>query len=224
MDVADFGILIYDFHQSVRLLEKILLQKDTLYKNRHALVTTGIETCGALNIFFENYIIVYKEWILSEVRINRGDLDGLKSGSFDAFSLITSKAQMFFVSFKTALLFLRMYQDALYKCLNGTSSGSMSAIKNEKNPVRILFEKEMPHYTEWFLQFKDKRDHVKFGRSCSITGPRDDLGIIFNEVTEHNGIVADIKAAFHLSDLIKAVSNSIQVTSVVSSYFEKANE
>lgn len=215
MDVADFDTQIYQFHQSFRSLEKVLESRtDRAPKIRHSLVNIGIETCAALGMFFDNYLIIYRDWVLSEVRFNAGDLQGIQNDSFDAFYLISSKRQYFFVSFKAVLFFLRLYQDGIYRCLNNSTSGSMSGISNDRNPVRQIFSRELPTYYEWFSGFRVKRDHVKFGRSCSMAGPRDNLGVIFNEVTDQNGVVVDLRTAFHLSDIIKAIQMSIEVTKV----------
>jgi hypothetical protein len=93
------------------------------------------------------------------------------------------------VMYKTAILMIRAYQDSLCRVLLislGLRAGgytSMSkALKNERNLVRLLIQREVPEYPDWFSRWRELRNRVKSGAPLGLTAMRGDVGVVFSHM------------------------------------------
>ncbi|HEX2753447.1 MAG TPA: hypothetical protein VHP34_10180, partial [Alphaproteobacteria bacterium] len=76
-------------------------------------------------------------------------------------------------------------------------------------------------YSDWFEDFKDKRDLVKLGQHFFICGPESNLGIGFSLGTSEGGLVIDVKSkyTYRLTDLMKAIKFSEMLLDKIAEVF-----
>jgi len=133
--------------------------------------------------------------------------------------------------YKALFYFVRAYQDTLYGTLlvlNGQSAGPFTSMQScmgkKENKYRNKINLVIPEYIDWFLQWREKRNRIKSGVSCSFTGPADQLGVIFNIVKgKENAIVSDLKSAVRLEDAVEAIKMSYELAKYINSITTKSS-
>ena len=127
--------------------------------------------------------------------------------------------------YKAMFYFVRAYQDALYgtlKELIGESAGKyttiMESLSKKGKQYRDRIEKAIPGYFDWFIPWREKRNKIKSGISCSLGKQSDQLGIMLSDVDgEKNAIRSDMKSLVTPEDVIEAVKMSHEFAEYVNS-------
>ena len=127
--------------------------------------------------------------------------------------------------YKAMFYFVRAYQDTLYgslRELSGEPAGKyttiMECLSKKGRQYRDRIEKAIPRYFGWFISWREKRNKIKSGISCSLGKQSDQLGIILSDVDgEKNAICSDMKSLVTPKDVIEAVKMSHEFAEYVSS-------
>ena len=95
---------------------------------------------------------------------------------------------------KSAIVFLRAYQDALYGAANIISGNAWGRYPQMKKALQgngllpDILREEVPGYAPWFLPWKEVRDEIKLGiGSASLTNQRKSARIVFHRIKANGG-------------------------------------
>jgi hypothetical protein len=120
------------------------------------------------------------------------------------------------ILYKAMLLFVRAYQDVMYRCLltalgqhAGAHSSMRDAATREANPVRQVLDVELTTYLAWFASWRFQRNRVKQGTNVSFQISPTELGVTF---TPRSGTP---QQTVSLSDIAEALVTSARLTALV---------
>ncbi len=134
----------------------------------------------------------------------------------------------FRIVYKSLFYFIRVYQDVLYQLLNNllgerSPTGSMSSALAANNPVGQMLREQADGYPDWFADWRNKRNAVKYGVNFSIAGPDMNLGVGFSSYDEAtNGLIGgNWEDAVRLGDIASALRQCQRIIQMVASQVER---
>ncbi len=230
MDLEEkFIEIIALLKEIIKTLQENLSQKSNFNNlQRHKVTSSGYDIVFFSSIFMAAYRKAERAWGDEERLMN-------KLGPFE-FSKISMRMKTDYqnelaIVFKALFYFVRAYQDTLYGTLlvlDGQSVGPFtsmqSCIGKIENRYRNRIDLAVPEYIDWFLRWREKRNRIKSGVSCSLAKPANQLGVIFNIVKgKENAIVSDLKSVVTLQDAVEAMKMSYELAKYINSIITKSS-
>ena len=200
------------------------LSNRTSFNNlqRHKVTSSGYDIVYFSSIFMDVHKKAERSWSNDEKLMNElGPLE------FSKIRIETRRSYQNELGtvYKAIFYFIRAYQDALYgtiRELDGEPAGKYTTIQEclskKGKQYRDKIDKAIPRYFDWFISWREKRNKIKSGISCSLGKQSDQLGIMLNDVDgEKNAIRSDMKSLVTLEDVIEAVKMSYELAKYVNS-------
>lgn len=132
--------------------------------------------------------------------------------------------------YKAYFFFIRSYQDAIYKfllCLQEQKAGSYSSMKDAIDEKKNTFKTsnivgkylhkylQSHEYVSWFLDFREKRNRIKYGVQEAYSAKDYQPSLILCEVRDNDRgahIISDISKRFGLKELSECILWSDKIT------------
>ena len=224
MDIEEnFVETIVQLKEIIKILQDNLFQKSNFNNlQRHKVTSSGYDIVYFSSIFMDVHKKAERAWSDEEKLMN-------ELGPFE-FSKIrmgmrTDYQNELATVYKALLYFVRAYQDTLYGTLlvlDGQSVGPFTSMQScmgkKENKYRNKISLAIPEYIDWFSRWREKRNRIKSGVSCSFARPANQLGVIFNIVEgKKNAIVSDLKSVVTLKDAVEAIEMSYRLAKYVNS-------
>ena len=95
----------------------------------------------------------------------------------DAFDANLEASQKLCLAYKTFFIFIRALHDAIYACLlekwPGQMGGKLTSLSDafkglKEKPAAALIRARIPEFEVWFMQFRDDRNNIKYGRGSGV--------------------------------------------------------
>ncbi len=126
------------------------------------------------------------------------------------------------LAYKHLFYVVRALQDALYAAFSeasGMRSGAYSSVNDglkDGKRLRLLLDDRQSDYSDWFADWREKRNRVKAGVNFGITG-HPDFGITINSVSDDGALIADCSGAssIYASDVTRAVAASNELAMII---------
>lgn len=189
---------------------------------RHKVTSSGYDIAFFSSIFMDIHKKAERAWSNDEKLMN--ELGPLEHSTI-SMEMRKSYQNELGTVYKAMFYFVRAYQDTLYgslRELSGEPAGKyttiMECLSKKGKQYRDKINKAIPGYFDWFILWREKRNKIKSGISCSLGKQSDQLGIILSDVDgEKNAIRSDMKSLVTPEDVIKAVKMSHEFAEYVNS-------
>ncbi len=224
MDIEEkFIETIVHLREIIKTLQENLSQKSNFNNlQRHKVTSSGYDIVYFSSIFMDVHKKAERAWSDEEKLMNK--LGPLEFSKIRMGMKIDYQNELATV-YKALFYFVRAYQDTLYGTLlvlDGQSAGPFASMQScvgkKENRYRNKINLAIPAYIDWFSQWREKRNRIKSGISCSLAKPANQLGVIFNVIKgKKNAMVSDLKSVVTLQDAVEAIEMSYELARYVNS-------
>ena len=230
MDIEEkFVETIVQLKEIIKILQDNLFQKSNFNNlQRHKVTSSGYDIVYFSSIFMDMHKRAECAWSDEEKSMNKlGPLEFSKV----RMRMRTDYQNELATVYKALFYFVRAYQDTLYGTLlvlDGHSAGSFTSMQScmgkKENKYRNKISLAIPEYIDWFSRWREKRNRIKSGVSCSLAKPANQLGVIFNIVKgKENAIVSDLKSVVTLKDAVESIKMSYKLAKYINSIATKSS-
>lgn len=220
---------IVQLKEIIKTLQDNLSQKSNFNNlQRHKVTSSGYDIVYFSSIFMAVHKKAKRAWSDEEKLMNKlGPLEFFKI----RVGMKTDYQNELATVYKALFYFVRAYQDTLYGTLlvlDGESVGPFTSMQScvgkKENEYRNKINLAIPEYIDWFSRWREKRNRIKLGVSCSLAKPANQLGVIFNIVKgKENAIVSDLKSVVTLQDVVEAIEMSYTLARYINSIATKSS-
>jgi len=220
---------IVQLKEIIKTLQDNLSQESNFNNlQRHKVTSSGYDIAYFSSIFMAVHKKAKRLWSDEEKLMNKlGPLEFSKI----RMGMRTDYQNELATVYKALFYFVRAYQDTLYGTLlvlDGQSVGPFTSMQScvgkKENKYRNKINLAIPEYIDWFSRWREKRNRIKSGVSCSLAKPANQLGVIFNIVKgKENAIVSDLKSVVTLKDAVEAIKMSYKLAKYINSIATKSS-
>ena len=186
---------------------------------RHRMVATSLDIIAFSDIFIESHnrhLVIEKNQFARTKNMSSEEL--LEDWRVNS-DLVINSLNRLIVSYKVMYFFIRSLQDAIYGVLLeliGQNAGRYSSMKRcvskKDNPIHQKISHTIPKYIDWFKEFRNQRNKIKYGITAGggFDPSSDLITINMHTVKEDaNPTLIDIDFILSSEDIIKAIEMSV---------------